>query len=386
MQPLLRAARRIQVGELVLVAPQGSAFTFRGDAGGPTATLQLRSPRTALRLLLGGDVGMAEGYIAGEWDSPDLDQLLTLGVLNDKHLQVLRGTRLMRLLRRARHRSRSNSPRGSQRNIRAHYDQGNEFFSHWLDRSMTYSCGLFDGNDHSLEQAQRNKYSRVLQLLRPAPGSHILEIGCGWGGFAETAARLGHHVTGVTLSPAQQRFTQERLYGAGLADRAKVRLQDYRDIRGKFDHVVCIEMFEAVGERFWPAFFRTLRERLRPGGRGVLQLITLADDVFPSYRKEPDFIQLQVFPGGMLPSASAFGEHARRAGFEELSRHFHGEDYIKTLGHWYRRLHAVSEQLLELGFERRLLRLWSYYLAYCRAGFRTGRLNLMQTVLAPGQG
>ncbi len=381
-RPLVAACKRIQVGSLHLSLPGGTELLFRGGAPGPVAAIEIASARLPLRLALRGELGLAEAYMAGEWDSPDLAALLELGVRNEACFEtLLTGNALFRALDRVRHVLNANTRRGSRRNISTHYDLGNGFYQLWLDRTMTYSAALFDRDDQALERAQANKYERMLALLAANPGAHILEIGCGWGGFACAAAQAGHRVTAITLSPAQLAYARQRIARAGLEDQVELRLQDYRDLRGTFDHVVSIEMFEAVGEQYWPAFFARLHDCLKPGGRAALQVITIDDDLFPHYRRGTDFIQRYIFPGGLLPAPSLFFAQAEAAGLAERSRDFSGSDYAETLARWERRFLAAREQLTAQGFGERFLRMWRYYMAYCQAGFRTQRINLMRTVL-----
>jgi cyclopropane-fatty-acyl-phospholipid synthase len=249
---------------------------------------------------------------------------------------------------------------------------------------MTYSAALFAERGEPLAVAQDRKYQAVLDRLGAQPGAHILEIGCGWGGFAEHAARRGYRVTGITLSREQLAYASERIAAAGLGDRVELRLQDYRDVVETFDHVVSIEMFEAVGEEYWGTYFDTVRRVLRPGGRASLQVITIDADYFESYRRSADFVQRYVFPGGLLPSVPAFDAAARASGLEVRDRSFHGIDYADTLRRWDASFRAARESVLALGFDERFLRLWRYYLGYCEAGFRTGRIDLMQVALARG--
>ncbi len=382
LRPLAGALERLRAGELLLTTPDGQEYLFRGHRPGPAAALHIRHPRLLPRLLLGGDLGLAEGYLRGEWDSPDPATLLELGAVNEAALApALRPGAPARLLAALRHRLHPNSRRGSRRNIMAHYDLGNGFYRQWLDGTMTYSAARFSRPGMGLAEAQTEKYRLLLEQLAPAPGSHLLEIGCGWGGFAEHAARAGHRVTGITLSPAQLEFARERIRRAGLAERVELRLQDYRDLTGSFDHAVSIEMFEAVGEAHWSTYFRRLRAVLRPGGRAALQVITIDGAAYSSYRRNPDFIQLHVFPGGMLPSPEAFRAGAQAAGLRVAAERFDGSDYAETLARWTRRFHRAADAVRAQGFDRRFLRLWRYYLAYCEAGFRSGRIDLLRTVL-----
>jgi len=381
---LLRAfARRLGVGELTLVLPDGERHRFRGRAAGPQAELRVRRARTLRRLLTGGLIGLMEAYLDGDWDSPDLATFLELGARNEAHFgEILEGSSWGRWLHRLGHLRRANSRRGSRRNIAAHYDLGNDFYRLWLDPEMTYSGALFADQEESLEAAQRRKYDRLLDSLALGPDDHLLEVGCGWGGFAVYAAqRTGCRVTGITLSREQLGQARERAARAGVSERVRFRLQDYRDVAERYDAVASIEMFEAVGEAYWPAFFSSLKASLEPGGRAALQVITIDEGVFESYRRGADFIQRYVFPGGMLPSPSAFAEAAETAGLGIEARSFHGASYERTLADWSARFERAQAQVRGLGFDERFVRLWRAYLAYCRAGFRTGRIDLMHARL-----
>jgi cyclopropane-fatty-acyl-phospholipid synthase len=383
-QWLLGVLGRLRQGRLTVHAGGGSHLVL-GDRSGPAASLTIRRPwRLAARLLGRGDLGLAEGFIAGDWDAPHPAQVLEVLAINEPHLLASGAGRLSRWVDRLQHRRRRNDRRGSHRNIAFHYDLGNDFYRLWLDPGMTYSAALFAQSGEALEPAQTRKYQRILDRLGARPGEHILEIGCGWGGFAEHAARAGHRVTGITLSREQLAHARERIAAAGLSDRVTLHLRDYRDLTGTYDHVVSIEMFEAVGEQYWPAFFETVRRVLAPGGRASLQVITIDAACFEQYRRGTDFIQKYVFPGGMLPSVPAFDAAARAAGLAVADRAFHGLDYADTLRRWDAAFCAARERVAGMGFDERFLRLWRYYLGYCEAGFRTGRIDLMQVALAPG--
>jgi cyclopropane-fatty-acyl-phospholipid synthase len=359
-------------GHLVVGLPDGSRREF--GRGGPTAAIEIRDWATFGDILRSGDVGFGEAYIAGRWHTPDLAGLLTLFASNREAIdRAVYGGFWGGLAYRVRHWLNANSRRGSRRNISAHYDLGNEFYALWLDRSMTYSSALFGGDPAlDLETAQRAKYRRILDRLAPKAGDHILEIGCGWGGFAEMAAREYRcRVTGLTLSTEQLAFAQARMRNAGLADRVSLELRDYRDVRGEFDHVVSIEMYEAVGERYWPIYFDAIARVLRPTGRAVIQAITIDDRLFDRYRAGTDFIQQHVFPGGMLASPAKFHTESARAGLEITDAHAFGLDYAETLRRWR---HAFLRQLPKVraqGYDDRFARLWEFYLAYCEAGFTT---------------
>ena len=385
MQWLVDLLGRLRYGRLTVHAAGGASHLVLGEQSGPAASLTIRRPwRLAARVLARGDLGLGEGFVAGDWDSPQPAQALQVLAMNEQHLLASGAGRLSRWIDRLQHRLRRNDRRGSRRNIAFHYDLGNDFYRLWLDPGMTYSAALFAETGEPLEAAQTRKYQRILDRLDARPGQHILEIGCGWGGFAEHAARRGFRVTGITLSREQLAHAQERIAAAGLADRVELRLQDYRDLTETFDHVVSIEMFEAVGEQYWPDYFQTVRRVLAPGGRASLQVITIDEGAFEQYRRGTDFIQKYVFPGGMLPSVPAFDAAAAEAGLAVVDRAFHGTDYADTLRRWEAAFGTARDRVAALGFDERFLRLWRYYLGYCEAGFRTGRIDLMQVALAPG--
>ena len=290
--------------------------------------------------------------------------------------------RLLNIFYRLRHRLRANTRRGSARNIEAHYDLGNDFYRRWLDPSMTYSSACFEqGLGGDLQTAQENKYARMLELSGAQPGSRVLEIGCGWGGFAEHAAERGVDVSGVTLSPRQLNFARRRIQAAGLAYRVRFALQDYRDLEGYYDHIVSIEMLEAVGEAYWDTYFEKLNQLLNPGGRAAIQAIVIADQHFERYRGRCDFIQQYIFPGGMLPSPGMLIKLARRHGFRVEGLASFGSHYAETLRRWRERFDAQWAHIEKLGFDERFQRLWRFYLSYCEAGFDEGRIDLLQLAL-----
>lgn len=392
---LPRAARtlfdilaRLDTGSLRFTAPDGSVSMFHGQHPGPAADLTLRDWRVATELLRAADVGMAECYRDGRLETSDLRALLRWCAANERPLAgyfyahpVLTGWLWLK------HQLRTNTRRQARRNIQAHYDLSNAFYACWLDPSMTYSSAIFGAPESAadpaqLAAAQDAKYARVLQELAPRPGARILEIGCGWGGFAEYAARTHDvHVTGVTLSPAQLDFARARMKNAGLEHRVSLSLTDYRDIGGEYDHVVSIEMFEAVGERYWETYFRVLQARLRAGGTALLQTITIDAAAFPRYRRGSDFIREFIFPGGMLapvPRILAAAEHAALVAGTPFR---FGLDYARTLAVWNQRVALAAREIRALGFDERFLRLWHFYLAYCEAGFRVGRTDVVQLML-----
>lgn len=398
-----QVVRRLHRGELTVVSTNGIEHVYSGSEPGPIARIELRTAAATRRLITHGANGLAEGYLAGDWDTPDLDAVLDLGVRN--MFSKPRGTPApLNPVQRIMHSMRDNTPSGSKKNISFHYDLGNDFYRLWLDETMTYSSALFAekpaaGSDagagrstgsgsatasessptEDLASAQVRKWNRLLDLLQPGSQDHLLEIGCGWGGFAMHAAReAGCRVTGVTLSEEQHTWATQAVLEAGLEDRIDLRLQDYRHIPEKFSGVVSIEMFEAVGERWWPVFFERLKELLTPGGAIALQTITIDNSRFDDYRRHPDFIQRHVFPGGMLPSSERFCAVATQAGLHVDEPHFFGTSYVETLAEWRRRFEAALPDVAALGFDERFVRLWRYYLSYCRAGFSAGTCDVMQ--------
>lgn len=378
---VLCMAQGLRGGTVVLTLPDGEGFEL--GQGEPRLHCIVHDENVFERVLDHGDIGFAEGYLAGEWDSDHLNDLLTLLASNREVLtRAVYGSFWRLLGHRILHLLRSNTRSGSRRNIEAHYDLGNSFYTEWLDPSMSYSSALFAHPEQSLEDAQYNKYRSLLRDMDVQPGQHILEIGCGWGGLAEVAAtEFGCRVTGLTLSPSQLAWARVRAQAKGFADRAEFLLQDYRDERGSYDHIVSIEMIEAVGERYWPTYFRQLSKRLKPGGRIGIQAITIRDELFARYRRGTDFIQRHVFPGGMLPSPAQINQQAQRAGLAITSERAFGLDYARTLVCWREAFEQKLERVRELCFDERFIRLWRFYLTYCEAGFRAGSTNVHHYVL-----
>jgi len=378
---LLRALARVRHGHLRLFDARGRLHRFAGaDTAGPQADLILRRPRAARRLLLGGELGFARAWIDGDLDTTDLEALLRFAIANEAALAELEnGMPWLRALARIRHALRRNDRIRARRNIRAHYDLGVGFFRLWLDPTLTYSSALFEDGANDLEAAQRAKLRAAARMAGLAPGMHLLEIGCGFGSFALTAARdFGCRVTAITLSRSQFDEAKRRVREAGLLDRIDVRLQDYRDVEGQFDRIVSIEMIEAVGEEYWPVYFRILHDRLRPGGVAVIQAITIDEARFASYRRNIDVIRRWIFPGGMLPTRTILREQARAAGLVPEDERRFGADYARTLDLWRARFDAAEAEIAALGFDERFRRLWRLYLVYCAAGFRDGRIDVGQ--------
>jgi cyclopropane-fatty-acyl-phospholipid synthase len=380
---LLGVIRRLAVGSMAVTLPSGERRVF--GAGEPAAVIHVHDWRVFEESLASGDIGFAEGYMRGGWSTPSLVTLLEVFTRNREPLErAIYGGVLGGLVSRLKHLLNANTRAGARRNIAAHYDLGNDFYALWLDRSMTYSSALFEGDaTRSLEAAQTAKYRRILARLDVRPGDRILEIGCGWGGFAELAAReAGAHVTGISLSREQLRYAEARLAAVGLADRARFEYRDYRDVAGTYDHVVSIEMVEAVGERYWPDYFATLARALRPGGRAMVQAITIADRLFERYRSSTDFIQQYIFPGGMLPAPARFAAEAERAGLRVADRFDFGADYAETLRRWRCAFTGAADAVRAQGFDERFVRMWDFYLAYCEVAFATGCTDVHHYELA----
>jgi cyclopropane-fatty-acyl-phospholipid synthase len=367
---VLALLERIGYGRVEVALPDGSLRALGG--GAPVARLEVADWGVFGAALRRGDIGFAKAFIDGRWSSPDLAQLLTVIARNRTAIErAVYGGGWGQLAYRLRHAFNANTRRGSRRNIAAHYDLGNDFYALWLDPSMTYSSALFTGDAlQPLQAAHAAKYRRILERLAPRPGDRILEIGCGWGAFAEMAARdFGCRVTGLTLSEEQHAYAEARMHHAGVADRVDIAFRDYRDERGTYDHVVSIEMYEAVGERFWPTYFGAIGKRLKPGGRAMVQAITIADHLFERYRASTDFIQQYVFPGGMLASPTRFRAEVHRAGLRVEAELAFGASYAETLRRWRGAFKARLPEMRALGYEERFLRTWEFYLAYCEAGF-----------------
>lgn len=375
---IIKSLPKLQYGTLSLYLPSGQELQF-GEAvtGEPRAEVRLNSLKPVSRLLRGGQMGWAESYMDGEWDSPDIVALVRWALGNEHAMEeVMKGHPILNFLNRIVHLARSNTRRGSRKNIAYHYDLGNDFYQLWLDPSMTYSSALYEGTEQ-LEEAQLTKYRRICQMLDIKAGETVLEIGCGWGGFAELAAReYGAKVTGITLSKEQLKFAQTRIQNAGLSAQANFQLIDYRDVRGQFDHIVSIEMFEAVGEDHWPTYFQQVKQLLKPGSSALLQVITIANERFEEYRRSADFIQKYIFPGGMLPSPEKMNDQVNDASLTMNDQFFFGQDYARTLAEWR---HSFLEQWPRIqaqGFDERFRRMWLYYLTYCEGGFIEGSIDV----------
>ena len=371
---------RTENGSIRFNLPDGRSVLFDHGNPGPRAVVDVHEFGFAKRALAGGDIGFAESYMDGEWSTPDLTAVLEFFSENFEAAGKLAvGGSLVKGINKVRHFFNRNSKAGARRNIMAHYDLGNDFYESWLDETMTYSSALFDKPNMSLEQAQTAKYAGIADQLSAGPDSSLLEIGCGWGGFAEYAAKVrGSKVTCLTISEAQRNYAASRMQAEGLSDRVEIRLEDYRDHQGKYDGVASIEMFEAVGEAYWPSYFQKIHESLDGSAKAALQIITIDDDLFRRYRKRTDFIQRYIFPGGMLPSEKALRESLSAAGLRFDAVHYFGQDYAKTLKLWAERFEEAWDRIQTFGFDERFRRLWRFYLSYCEAGFGNGRINVGQ--------
>lgn len=377
-------AMMLERGSLDLHLPDGQKLRFEGGEPGPEALMIVHDLDFARHLTTGGEVGLSEAFLKGQWESPNLTRFLELFCVNQSVIhRLLEGKPVVRFIQRVRHWLNRNTKAGSRRNIHAHYDLGNQFYSAWLDETMTYSSALFTTQARDLASAQTEKYAALARQIDLQADHHVLEIGCGWGGFAEYAAReIGARVTGLTISKEQFEFATARIQAAGLSDRVEIKMLDYRDETGTFDRIASIEMFEAVGEEFWPAYFRQLRDRLKDGGKAGLQVITIQESLFTGYKREIDFIRRYIFPGGMLPTPTIMRDMGREHGLSLSGELVFGHDYATTLSQWRDSFRTAWPQLTPLGFDERFRRLWEYYLAYCEAGFRAGTIDVRQMVFA----
>lgn len=375
-----------KTGQISFTLPDGRQIVFHQDDDGPKAEVEIHDYAFAKRSLAGGDVGFAESYMDSQWSTPDLTAVLryfgdNFDAVGDGNLA--RGKKRIQIINMIRHLFKRNSKSGSKRNIYSHYDLGNAFYAKWLDPSMTYSSGLYASPNTSLEHAQMAKYASICESINLVPGANILEIGCGWGGFAEYAAsQYGANVTCLTISPSQREYAVERIAKADLTDKVEIRLEDYRDHKGLYDGIASIEMFEAVGEEYWPSYFAKIAQALKPGAKAALQIITIDDDLFQNYRKRADFIQHYIFPGGMLPSEIALRKQLDRASLQLEEAKYFGPDYARTLRTWSKRFNDTWSEIEPLGFDEQFKRMWNFYLSYCEAGFDGGRINVGQFAIS----
>ncbi len=381
---VFEVATRVRKGRLDIVLPDGRRFRAEGKEPGHVAAIVVHNADVFARTVRDGDLGFCEAYMDGWWSTPDLQAFLDFLHDDADHLyDGFPGRMLVRAYERLRFWLQSNTKRQARKNISHHYDLGNDFYALWLDETMTYSSALFDRGRQSLEAAQRRKYESLVDQMEARPGDHVLEIGCGWGGFAEYAAKeRGLRVTGLTLSQEQLAFAQERMRRQGLEDRVTLKLQDYRDETGTYDGVASIEMFEAVGEKYWPVYFDTLRRCLKPGRQATLQIITIADHRWDLYKSSVDFVQKYIFPGGMLPSPSALRREVERAGLRFRKSIEFGESYSQTLRLWHQTFNDRWDEIARHGFDDRFRRMWNFYLTSCAAAFQGGNCDVTQITLS----
>jgi cyclopropane-fatty-acyl-phospholipid synthase len=370
------ALENADCGSIKIILPDGLEKNFKGKNLGPEASIIIKNYQLIDAIISGGDVAFGEAYIKGMWDSSDLSELLTFLTANSCALEnFFHARKFKSFVLFLRSFFTKNTKRGSKKNIQAHYDLGNDFYELWLDKTMTYSSAIFNNEALPLEDAQRAKYQNILSKLR---SETILEIGCGWGGFAEAAAKVNKKITCLTISERQQEYAARRIAKQNLDQLAKIKLQDYREEKGVYDNVVSIEMFEAVGQEYWNKFFQVVKNSLKPSGKAVLQIITIDEQVFKDYKNRVDFIQKHIFPGGVLPSKTKIRELAKNHGFKINDEFCFGQDYSKTLAIWLKNFDAKYEQIKSLGFNDEFIRKWRFYLCYCIAGFNSKRTDVVQ--------
>lgn len=383
LSAVMAIVKELNFGSMAFVLPDGRRFDAHGKEPGPHGEIVVKNHDFFARIVRDGDLGFAEAYMDGWWDTPDLQALMDVILMNNDSVgRGFPGQFLVRAYERLRHWMNRNSRTGSRKNISYHYDLGNEFYGKWLDETMTYSSALYRSNNESLAEAQTNKYASVIDRMGAGEGDHVLEVGCGWGGFAEYAAGIrGAKVTGITISKEQHDFAKARMQREGLNEKVDIVMRDYRDEVGRYDGIASIEMFEAVGEKYWPGYFNMIKERLKPGATASLQIITIADEWFPSYRKSVDFIQKYIFPGGMLPSPTALREQVSKAGLDFTGSIEFGKSYSETLREWSVAFNARWDEIVPLGFDERFRRMWNFYLASCAATFESGTTDVTQVAI-----
>ena len=379
-QLFLEMMSKIKYGSASIITPNGEIQNYRGSESGVHVSLKILDWKFCDELFLKGDIGLGESYINGLWESDNINDLIKFGIDNKQQLErVIKGAFFKIIFYRMKHFLNRNSKEGSRKNIHAHYDLGNNFYKLWLDSTMTYSSALFENATQDLATAQERKYDNILDQLKLKAGDHILEVGCGWGGFMERAAKRGVKVTGITISEEQYAFAKNRL--KNYEDLVTIKLVDYRDLTGKFDHIVSIEMFEALGAEYWSTYFNVLHSVLKPNGKVIVQSITINDHDFASYKKGSDFIQQFIFPGGMLPSPHEFKKAASAAGFSQYGSLEFGKDYALTLKVWEEKFNASLDAVKSLGFDEKFIRTWRFYLKYCQGGFEASKISVSQFYL-----
>jgi cyclopropane-fatty-acyl-phospholipid synthase len=374
---------KLNSGRVDFVLPDGRRFRAEGKSSGPVAEVTINNPEVFARLIREGDLGFSDAYLDGWWTTPDLQTFMDfIHADNDDMYDGFSGIAIVRAWEKARFWFQSNSKRQALKNISHHYDLGNDFYSLWLDDTMTYSSALFNTGQESLENAQIAKYASMIDQMGVKPGDHVLEIGCGWGGFAEYAAKeRGLKVTGLTISKEQLLYARKRIKNNGLEDKVDLKLQDYRDETGVYDGVASIEMFEAVGQKYWPIYFETIKHCLKPGKQATLQIITVHDARWDVYRKSVDFIQKYIFPGGMLPSPTVLRQEVTKAGLRVHHSIEFGKSYSQTLRRWFEVFNDQWDTINDMGFDDRFRRMWNFYLTSCAATFESGNCDVTQITL-----
>ena len=373
-----------QNGCIDFVLDDGRTFRAEGPGTGPVCEIQIHDSGIFERLLREGQLGFCDAYLDGQWSTPDLQAFMDyIHADNDEVFDSFPGQKLVQFYERFRFWLQGNSKGQARKNISYHYDLGNDFYGLWLDKTITYSSAIFETGKESLEDAQTAKYASMVDQMGVNAGDHVLEIGCGWGGFAEYAAKeRGLSVTCLTISKEQIKYAQNRINSAGLQNLVKFKLQDYRDETGVYDGIASIEMFEAVGEKYWPSYFQTVHDRLKPGGQATLQIITVRNDRFEIYRKSVDFIQKYIFPGGMLPSPLVLGQQAEAAGLRVVKSIEFGKSYSQTLRRWHDTFNEKWDHVLDMGFDDRFRRMWNFYLTSCAATFHYGNCDVTQITIS----
>ncbi|NBQ83646.1 MAG: class I SAM-dependent methyltransferase [Alphaproteobacteria bacterium] len=379
----LNIVSRLEFGSLQITMPDGQTHSFTGEQPGPNAMMVINSHAAIKQMLSDGKMGFCEAFMTGDISSTNPADLVELAVMQNDYVEAnLKFSFVKTQLRKWLHYRNSNTKTGSRKNISYHYDLGNAFYDKWLDGSMTYSSAYFEQESDDLKTAQDAKYRKLAEMVDLKPGDRVLEIGCGWGGFAEFAARhFDVHVTGITISQEQFDYASERIRNAGLEDKVTLKLTDYRDVTETFDKIVSIEMFEAVGEAYWPVYFQTVSRCLNKGGKAGLQVITIDDAIYDDYKREPDFIQQYIFPGGMLPSVPRLDLPLKSAGLRLVRDHCFGQHYARTLKEWRDRFLAAWPEISTSGFDQRFKRMWELYLAYCEGGFRAGSIDVRHMLI-----
>lgn len=377
----LKLLDRIKIGEIKVTFPSGITKIFQGDQQGPKAEMVIKDMSWFTQTARSGDIGFGESYMQGKWDTPDLIELIKFFIVNKKsYAKMTTGHPVVKKVMLFLHKLNANTKKGSKRNIQKHYDLGNDFYKLWLDPTMTYSSALFTNEDDSLEAAQKRKYHRILEQLSVKDGK-IMEIGCGWGGFATEAANKGFHVDGITISPSQKQYAETRVLQNNHSDQVNIKFVDYRDTKGKYDGICSIEMFEAVGKEYWRQYFAQASKLLNNGKRAVIQTITRLDSNYEHYDKKSDFIRKFIFPGGALPSKTLFKDFAATEGFVVLDQFEFGQSYAKTCKTWLENFDNVIPQVRKMGFDDTFIKMWRFYLAACSAAFSAGDIDVVQFTL-----